>query len=65
MPEMLWLIVVAVVGVAVGFVISRYLVNASSGKGLKRPSSLSAMRNARLKRCVAKRSSKRKTKSSR
>ena len=26
MPEMLWLIVVAVVGVAVGFVISRYLV---------------------------------------
>ena len=32
MPEMLWLIVVAVVGVAVGFVISRYLVNASSKK---------------------------------
>ena len=32
MPEMLWLIVVAVVGVAVGFVISHYLVNASSKK---------------------------------
>lgn len=32
MPEMLWLIVVAIVGVAVGFVVSRYLVNASSKK---------------------------------
>ena len=40
MPEMLWLIVVAVVGVAVGFVISRYLVNASSKKAAEEPEQL-------------------------
>ena len=68
MPELPWLIavvIVAILGVAVGFVISRYLVNASSKKAAEEAEQLVASASARRKPCAARRSSRQRTKSSR
>ena len=55
MPEFIWLIIGAVVGIALGFVVTRYLVNASTKRAAQEAESVvnDAKRQAETHPCRA------------